>query len=860
MNGAGVSDAVTHTLSAALEKNLYAQHLMLHDNRVTDAGVEELCSALRWHPSVHTIWLGGNPIADRGCIALANLAHTNHNIKDLNLSSKKPGQSWSGEPNIYTTNISVIGCEALGRSLMRSCQLISINLADQRVRDQGAQLLFSSLRRSVLRTLNLKNNGLTDKCCVPLRDVLIYESAADGYDHRNIRGGTPYKGPNSAYGSDSGYVAKGLHLEKLVLSENEIGDAGAANIAYALCYNKTLQALDLAYNKIGDTGILELLSCLQYNQVLRSMYTIYNTSTDERVDRVLELRAAAMRALEDHLDRVDLREEFHQTGLLVDRTGTITNMSLASKQRSGIGSKRGTPANDQNKAARLGALSPAQLADSVNSRGGYGFDGFGNPSRHGSRSGGREFDSDSDEEGYQDGDADFLYGTRAGTADAEIFKHDPSAPNSRVGTEHSKESRDIRLRPVPAFLQSTADELKKIAKASKYAARDTRHLVRSASPSATANPSGRSPARSKGASRGPGYMLSDGDKYGDMPEDSLSDVEGDTSLLGGSMSLEGLGLGAGADADGGSQSLADAVSLAGSVEHTVGSNLSIGKTGKHLKMIRPNTSGSVIDAINTGRYSTDAATGVQLALETLMANASNPKMNIGVRGAPQKPIDWSQIAMPAHLISIARLASDQQNNKVQNFNFKERRDLYKALGNFIPRSARKPATKSGGGRARAAKKAPSTAPAAGTAGGEAGDAADAGAAAMTGGATSDTTATAATATATATDTEEGAARSGAGAPAVRFGGAVDQFPVHPGEHNPYDQFSLASPPQSPPRSPARSLVRADSPPKSAMRKSSNFNTSAAVNPDSYDTGGDNYSVDEIDESMAANRDSKYIFT
>jgi len=851
LNGAGVSDAVAHTLAGALEKNLYAQHLMLHDNRVTDTGVEELCSALRWHPSVHTVWLGGNPITDRGCIALANLAHINHNIKDLNLSNKKPGQSWSGEPNIYATNISMIGCEALGRALMRSCQLISINLADQRVRDQGAQLLFSSLRRSVLRTLNLKNNGLTDKCCVSLRDVLIYESASDGYDHRNIRGGAPYKGPNSARGPENGYTATGLHLEKLVLSENEIGDAGAANIAYALCYNKTLQALDLAYNKIDDSGILELLSCLQYNQVLRSMYTIYNISQDERVDRVLELRAAAMRALEDHLDRVDLREEFHQTGLLVDRTGSITNMSLASKQRSGAGSKRGTPAKDQS------VLSPSQLADSMNSRGGYGFDKLSDPSRNGSPDGGgRELDSDSEEGGYQDGDADYLYGTRAGTADAEIYKHDPSASNSRVGTAHSKGSHGLRLRlrPVPAFLQSTTDELKKIANASKYAARDTQDLVRSASPSATANPSGRSTGKSRGASQGRlGYMLSDGDKYGDMFEDSLSDIEGDASLLGSSMSLEGTG----ARGEGGSQSVADAGSLADSVEHTVGSNLSIGKTGKHLKTIRPNTSGSVIDAINTGRHSTDAATGVQLALETLMANAGNPKVNIGVRGAPQKPIDWSQIAMPAHLISIARLASDQRNNRVQNFNLKERRELYKALGNFIPRSARKVETKSGGGRAGAAKKAPSTAPAAGAGGGgDDGDkiapAANISATGAAEGATlvSDATLTAATTTTTA---------EGAGAPAVRFGEVVDQFPAQPAGSNPYDQSLPASPAQSPPRSPARSPARADSPPKSALRKASNFNTNAAADPNSYDTGGDNYSYNEIDETMDINRSGKSLF-
>ena len=98
-----------------------------------------------------------------------------------------------------------------------------------------------------------------------------------------------------------------LTLEKLILSENEITSVGAGDIAYAMCYNKTIHALDLSYNKIGDEGILELLSCLQYNQVLRSMYTIYNESVDERVDRVLEMRTAAILALESHIDRAGTR-------------------------------------------------------------------------------------------------------------------------------------------------------------------------------------------------------------------------------------------------------------------------------------------------------------------------------------------------------------------------------------------------------------------------------------------------------------------------------------------------------------------------------------------------------------------------
>ena len=166
--------------------------------------------------------------------------------------------------------------------------------------------------------------------CPTLRNVLVYDStnSANAYN----------SGQNHNFSSGSSQ----LTLEKLVLSENEITSTGAGDIAYALCYNKTIHALDLSYNRIGDEGILELLSCLQYNQVLRSIYTIYNDSDDERVDRVLEMRTAALLALENHIDRAEQRETFHNTGLSIDRTGMLDPNNNIFKQQSRSGTRSGS--------------------------------------------------------------------------------------------------------------------------------------------------------------------------------------------------------------------------------------------------------------------------------------------------------------------------------------------------------------------------------------------------------------------------------------------------------------------------------------------------------------------------------------
>jgi hypothetical protein len=413
LNKSGVDDRVAHQMAFALEKNIYLQMLMLHDNRVSDLGTEELATALRWHPSVHTLWLGGNPVGDRGAEALAKLAHLNHNLKDLNLSNKRPPKTWSGEAaEAESTHLSVTfqGAQALARSLMMSCQLTSLNLADQRIKDKGARVLFAALPPSFLRTLNLKNNRLTSKCCAELREVLVTThleiitgntrvgTAESDLNRPNtgVRMLTEGHNPGSRGGqrvvTPAGVVRHGsaadpfaqstrvkpLCLELLNLSDNNIDCDGAAEIAYALCYNKTLKVLHLAKNKIDDRGIGELLSSLQYNQVIRSIVTLYNTSKDERVDRVLELRTAAVQALEDHLDRAQNREDFHETGFLVDRSGTAGQKQ---KGKRGAGGGSGSqPGSPDGKGMPLPGFSKAQLADFSGPNGMLGVDsGIGGP-------------------------------------------------------------------------------------------------------------------------------------------------------------------------------------------------------------------------------------------------------------------------------------------------------------------------------------------------------------------------------------------------------------------------------------------------------------------------------------------------
>lgn len=253
----GIDDKILYQLSFALPKNMFLQHLMLHDNFITDEGIERLCRALRFHPTIQTIWLGGNQVSDYTAQLLANLCTRNLNILDINISNKWPRKTWSQLEQSLHPHISDVGADYFARALRSGSNLTNLNLADQRVRDKGAKMLFRALVPSRLRVLSLKKNELTDKCCIALKDCL-------------------YTNPN---------------LEKLTLSGNAIGDLGCALIAKSLVRNQVLQALDISDNNVGDLGLQALTDSLDFNHVLSSVSTVGNISDDERPEQIVKMRS-----------------------------------------------------------------------------------------------------------------------------------------------------------------------------------------------------------------------------------------------------------------------------------------------------------------------------------------------------------------------------------------------------------------------------------------------------------------------------------------------------------------------------------------------------------------------------------------
>jgi hypothetical protein len=257
LSGEGIDDSIIKILDVPLQKNTSLQHLSLHQNAISDIGINILCNALRWHPNLHTLWLGTNHYTDIGARDLSLLINRNKIIKELNLSNRWPSEVWHKNDYDLHPHVTYVGAQYIARQLKRGSGLTSLSLADQRVRDDGAIYLLQAVQHCALRVLNLRANELTDRCCTQLRTTLEANPV----------------------------------LEQLILSKNEFSDDGAVNIAYGLAQNLNLRLIDVGYNKIGEQGLEALYLCLKYNHTLSALITVRNACVDTRAEDLVLRRA-----------------------------------------------------------------------------------------------------------------------------------------------------------------------------------------------------------------------------------------------------------------------------------------------------------------------------------------------------------------------------------------------------------------------------------------------------------------------------------------------------------------------------------------------------------------------------------------
>ncbi|PNI15091.1 NLRP2 isoform 10 [Pan troglodytes] len=204
-----------------------------------------LCLALRGHKTVTYLTLQGNDQDDMFPALCEVLRHPECNLRYLGLvSCSATTQQWAD----------------LSLALEVNQSLTCVNLSDNELLDEGAKLLYTTLRhpKCFLQRLSLENCHLTEANCKDLAAVLVVSRELTHLClAKNPIGNTGVK-----------FLCEGLRypeckLQTLVLWNCDITSDGCCDLAKLLQEKSSLSCLDLGLNHIGVKGMKFLCEALR---------------------------------------------------------------------------------------------------------------------------------------------------------------------------------------------------------------------------------------------------------------------------------------------------------------------------------------------------------------------------------------------------------------------------------------------------------------------------------------------------------------------------------------------------------------------------------------------------------------------
>ncbi|XP_070943963.1 NACHT, LRR and PYD domains-containing protein 2 isoform X2 [Macaca nemestrina] len=223
--------------------NCHLQRLVFKNIFPADA-YRNLCLALRGHKTVTHLTLQGTDQKDMLPALCEVLRHPECNLRYLGLvSCSATTQQWAD----------------LSLALEANRSLMCVNLSDNELLDEGAKLLYTTLRhpKCFLQRLSLENCHLTEANCKDLAAVLVVSRELT---HLCLA-------KNSLKDTGVKFLCEGLSypeckLQALVLWNCDITSDGCCSLAKLLQEKSSLSCLDLGLNHIGVTGVKVLCEAL----------------------------------------------------------------------------------------------------------------------------------------------------------------------------------------------------------------------------------------------------------------------------------------------------------------------------------------------------------------------------------------------------------------------------------------------------------------------------------------------------------------------------------------------------------------------------------------------------------------------
>eukprot|EP00002_Diphylleia_rotans_P024644 TRINITY_DN4873_c0_g2_i3.p1 TRINITY_DN4873_c0_g2~~TRINITY_DN4873_c0_g2_i3.p1 ORF type:complete len:726 (-),score=136.02 TRINITY_DN4873_c0_g2_i3:110-2287(-) len=321
-----------YALASLLAHDELFIHLDLSANQLQDRGTIALASMLITNQSLVLIDLRSNDIGHHGAISLSEALKLNKCLTQLDL-----GVASGSNRN----HIGIRGAQALSEALAQNQVLTALSISGNGVSVAGAEALSQGLyeNTSLLR-LDIASNGIDALGCEALCKSLM-------------------RSP----------------IEELIMSRNNIGDLGAANLDKVIKFPSSLRYLDISHNSIGVNGGLAIGNALKVTNQLETLILDRNLLTHQGCYEIFEaLRESHIKL--QHLSLCNNKLDGSVGSVLADsltHNSTLTKLNLSGNRISDegcLGIARALSVNKTLKILdisynRIGTLSGIQLFRSI---------------------------------------------------------------------------------------------------------------------------------------------------------------------------------------------------------------------------------------------------------------------------------------------------------------------------------------------------------------------------------------------------------------------------------------------------------------------------------------------------------------
>ena len=251
------------TIAKGMQNISTLRQLELRNNNIVKEAASDLAAVLAYNDKLQILNLNGNMLEDAGISKIVKSLQCNSMLIELHLSDN---------------NITQEAADDIATVLSYNSDLEVLNLNRNNLKAAGVTKVAKALRTTVLRQLEMERNKATKEAADDIAAVLAHST---NLQVLNLNGNML----ETAGSKIANSLQSVLTLTKLHLSDNNITDEAADDIATILSHSNNLEVLTLNTNNFKISGVIKIINALQMS-TLKQFEMERNQATKESADNI----------------------------------------------------------------------------------------------------------------------------------------------------------------------------------------------------------------------------------------------------------------------------------------------------------------------------------------------------------------------------------------------------------------------------------------------------------------------------------------------------------------------------------------------------------------------------------------------